>query len=43
VSTAGITVRVTSEIDPLDHVLVHRPGDEVVRMTQHAEEPRAQR
>src|SRR5439155_18335546 len=27
-------VRVDSEIGPLELVLVHRPGDEVVRMTQ---------
>jgi len=35
VTTAPIEVCVTSEIAPLERVLVHRPGDEVVRMTQH--------
>jgi arginine deiminase len=30
-----LEVRIESEIAPLEHVLVHRPGDEVERMTQH--------
>ncbi len=30
-----LEVRIDSEIGPLEHVLVHKPGDEVVRMTQH--------
>ncbi|MEM9458084.1 MAG: arginine deiminase family protein [Myxococcota bacterium] len=28
-------IAIDSEIGPLRHVLVHRPGDEIVRMTQH--------
>lgn len=29
------SIRIESEIGPLRRVVVHRPGDEVVRMTQH--------
>jgi arginine deiminase len=35
VSAVVPTIRIDSEIGPLELVLVHRPGDEVVRMTQH--------
>ncbi len=31
----ALSVSVTSEVQPLRQVLVHRPGDEIVRMTQH--------
>jgi arginine deiminase len=31
----SLSVRIESEIGPLRQVVVHRPGDEVVRMTQH--------
>jgi arginine deiminase len=35
VSEPAISIDLCSEIAPLLQVLVHRPGDEVVRMTQH--------
>ncbi|MEM1030618.1 MAG: arginine deiminase family protein [Myxococcota bacterium] len=33
--TGSLSVGVTSEVAPLRQVVVHRPGDEIVRMTQH--------
>jgi arginine deiminase len=30
-----MNIRIESEIGPLEQVLVHRPGEEIVRMTQH--------
>jgi len=31
----ALSISVTSEVQPLQQVMVHRPGDEIVRMTQH--------